>query len=326
MADLGAITPAGDDPHSETQHIHSSELPHFEAESSGYDEQPTAFVEEDSLPAEELRASALVLASGEQLGRKVDIPAEGMTIGRGSSCGLTVGSRKDGTSREHARVYFDGGELCLQDLNSTNGLRVNNEQLRFSRLRPGDLVQIGRTLLKVVAGGRDARYHEALYNKAVRDPLTGLFNRQNLDVVLANQARQAITRHLPLAIMMLDIDHFKKVNDTHGHQAGDAVLRQMAKLVRSGLRASDRAFRYGGEELLVMLPNTDLEHALSIAERLRRMAQSRRFAFEDAVIPITVSIGVAQLAGTVDDLIKRADDALYSAKKGGRNRVVGDVA
>ncbi len=322
MADF-SVTPASEDNHdigNETQSI-QSEMAFVASESGDYEDQKTAFVEEE-IPSVELRPSALVLASGPLLGKKIDVPPGGLVIGRATTCDITVGSRKDGVSREHARVYFEDNGLFLKDLESTNGLRVNNVSLRFSPLRPGDLIQIGRTLLKVVAGGQDARYHETMYNKAVRDPLTGLFNRQNLQAMLTGEVKAAVKGRRPLCLMMCDIDHFKRVNDQFGHQAGDEVLRQMGRLVRSGLREADRAFRYGGEEVLVLLPNTDIDSAMAIAERLRKMTEMRRFAFGEVVIPLTVSIGVGQFTNSIEALVGKADAALYAAKNGGRNRVV----
>jgi diguanylate cyclase (GGDEF)-like protein len=166
---------------------------------------------------------------------------------------------------------------------------------------------------------------------ALVDELTGLANRRALDGILPEEVARALRHGRPLAIMMADVDHFKKINDTHGHPAGDEVLRQMAQLLRQRLRSIDKGVRYGGEELLVVLPETDVAEARQVAERFRRSVEEHVFMVdpEDDEPPfpvrLTASVGVAGLpecADGLDRLIEVADRALYDAKRQGRNRVV----
>lgn len=166
---------------------------------------------------------------------------------------------------------------------------------------------------------------EQLRAQALRDPLTDMFNRRYLDTFLERELAQARRERSPLAVMILDIDHFKRINDTHGHLAGDQVLRDLADLIRHTVRASDIVCRLGGEEFLVVLPGADLEGAIDLAQRLRTGLEARPTRFEGRPIPCTVSIGVAAYAHEeqgVDALVASADAALYDAKLAGRNLVV----
>ena len=164
-----------------------------------------------------------------------------------------------------------------------------------------------------------------LREQALRDPLTDVFNRRYLDTFLERELAQARRDRTPLAVMVLDVDHFKQINDTHGHLAGDQVLRDVATLVRRTVRASDVICRLGGEEFLVVLPGTGLEGGIELAQRLRAGLEAQPSSFDGKAIACTVSIGVAAYAHHVegvDALIASADAALYAAKLGGRNRVV----
>ena len=165
---------------------------------------------------------------------------------------------------------------------------------------------------------------------AMVDELTGLANRRALEGILPEEVERALRHGRPLSILMADVDHFKKINDTYGHPAGDEVLRQMARLLTHKLRAIDKAARYGGEELLVVLPETELAEAQQVAERFRTAVEEHRFVVDpkDDEPPIslrmTASVGVAALpesADTLERLVEVADRALYDAKRGGRNRV-----
>jgi two-component system cell cycle response regulator len=185
---------------------------------------------------------------------------------------------------------------------------------------------------------RKRRYTERLRDNvqmsiemAITDALTGLFNRRYMESHLATLIEQAMSRGKPLTALVLDIDFFKSVNDTHGHDAGDDVLREFALRIKRSIRGIDLACRYGGEEFVVIMPETDMAVAAMVAERLRRRIAADPFAIQQGArtIPVTISIGVAAMRGKDDNaasILKRADQALYQAKRNGRNRVVPDAA
>jgi two-component system, cell cycle response regulator len=165
---------------------------------------------------------------------------------------------------------------------------------------------------------------------AITDALTGLYNRRYMESHVETLVEQAVARNKPLAVLVLDIDYFKSINDGHGHDAGDDVLREFALRIRKSIRGLDLACRYGGEEFVVVMPETDMAVATMVAERLRRRIASEPFAIQkgERSIEVTISVGIAAL-GPNDNpaaIIKRADQALYRAKRDGRNRVVPDAA
>jgi len=166
---------------------------------------------------------------------------------------------------------------------------------------------------------------------AITDALTGLFNRRYMGNHLSTLIEQAGARGKPLSALMLDIDYFKSINDTYGHDAGDDVLRDLALRVKRSIRGIDLACRTGGEEFVIVMPETDMAVAAMVAERLRRRIAAEPFPINQGqrTIPVTLSIGIAALRGQDDNaasLLKRADQALYRAKRDGRNRVVPDAA
>jgi diguanylate cyclase (GGDEF)-like protein len=176
----------------------------------------------------------------------------------------------------------------------------------------------------------DVRPVTLLEQESITDPLIGIYNRRYLDRRLAEEYQRAHRYRLPLSLLLIDIDHFKRVNDSYGHPVGDRVLRYWGDLILSIVRASDIVARYGGEEILVIAPNTSLATAAALAERLQANIESHELTVSSErgqrqVIRITVSIGVAGLSPTVESgekLLAEADRALYQAKRTGRNRVV----
>ena len=166
-------------------------------------------------------------------------------------------------------------------------------------------------------------YAEREQNKALTDPLTGLLNRYGLQVILGNQLPQARRYGKPLSCLMIDVDKFKVVNDTSGHLSGDAALRQVAGILKEAVRGSDVVFRYGGEEFMVLLPDTMLDGAVALAEKIRTLAASHPFGEGERSFFLTLSVGAVVLCEgeSGSDMIMRADAALYRAKALGRNRV-----
>lgn len=198
----------------------------------------------------------------------------------------------------------------------------------------GDLTAVFNDMVARLRKGRDEldaahdtlkQQNEELERLSITDGLTGLSNRRRLMEVLDVEARRAKRHKRPFALVMLDVDHFKQVNDTHGHLAGDEVLKRLASLLREEIREVDYAARYGGEEFLLMLPETDLDGGAEVAERIRARMATEKFAVDGDTVTITVSGGVTECpeAGEpAEAVIARADDALYKAKRRGRNRVV----
>lgn len=172
------------------------------------------------------------------------------------------------------------------------------------------------------------KYKDA-QSKSITDPLTGLFTRGYFEDYLKLQTKTLLELPLKsdqrmLSLIMTDIDHFKKVNDVHGHQAGDYILKQVAEVLKKSFRKTDIVCRYGGEEFLIILPATDLKGTAAAAEKLRANVEAERIEFEGTHIPVTISLGIAEVnigAETYNETIARADQALYTAKRDGRNQV-----
>jgi len=248
--------------------------------------------------------------------------------------------------------HYDALRLCsqLRSLERTRNLPIlaiceGEDNARMVRgleigvndflLRPIDNNELHARVRTQV---RKKRYTERLRDNvqmsiemAITDALTGLYNRRYMESHLATLIDQAVSRGKPLTAMVIDIDYFKAINDTHGHDAGDDVLREFAIRIRKSIRGIDLACRYGGEEFVIVMPETDMAVATIVAERLRRRIASERFSIQQGFgsIEVTISIGIATLDTSDDNagsILKRADQALYRAKRDGRNRVVADAA
>jgi diguanylate cyclase (GGDEF)-like protein len=247
-----------------------------------------------------------------------------VTIGRDRENDIVLDS--DSVSRRHARVEHRDGRIYLTDLDSTNGTYVNddNEPVRDSQLRRGDQVKIGDTIFKYLSGSDvETQYHETIFNMTITDGLTDVGNKKRLDQLVQKEIPRALRHSRDLALLMVDIDHFKDVNDTYGHLAGDSVLRDLAGILAKRLRPDDELGRYGGEEFAAILPETSLGGALKIAEDLRGLVEQHRFIVEGEQIRVTVSIGAAALKQGMDAkaFFRAADEMLYRAKNTGRNKV-----
>jgi diguanylate cyclase (GGDEF)-like protein len=214
----------------------------------------------------------------------------------------------------------------MRDLGSTNGTYVNDELIDEYVLRDGDFIKIGRSIFKFLSGNNiENAYHEEIYRLTTIDGLTQVFNKRYFLETLEREIGRAQRYRRDLSLIIFDIDHFKKINDTYGHLAGDHVLKHLALVIKSRIRREDILSRYGGEEFTIILPEIDRENASQFADKIRRLIEKAVFKFEDTEIPITISIGVAAYApesGDVAEFIKVADDKLYQAKTQGRNRVV----
>jgi two-component system cell cycle response regulator len=247
---------------------------------------------------------------------------------------------------------FDALRLCsqLRSLDRTRNIPIlaitepdsNARMVRGLEIGVNDYlmrpIDKNELLARARSQVRKRRYTERLRDNvqisiemAITDALTGLFNRRYMESHLASLLEQASARGKPLAVLVLDIDYFKSINDNHGHDAGDDVLREFALRIKRSIRGIDLACRFGGEEFVVVMPETDIAVAAMVAERLRRRIAADPFAINAGgnSIPVTISIGIAALRGAEDNaasVLKRADQALYRAKRDGRNRVVPDAA
>ena len=270
--------------------------------------------------------AALVVIYGLDLGRKFDLTREETLIGRSSKADIQID--QEAVSRNHARITNTTKGVRIEDLGSTNGTFVNDDVAAGGRsLQNGDLVKIGRTIFKYIAGGNiEAAYHDEIYRLTTMDGLTQIYNRRYFDEQLDREISRSRRYERTLSLVMLDLDHFKEVNDTFGHLAGDSVLKQLASTVRTRIRREDVFARYGGEEFALLLPEITLGGARQLAEKVRKLVERQRFEFDKQVIPVTLSVGVATLEPQhreATELVRAADERLFEAKTQGRNRVCG---
>ena len=271
----------------------------------------------------------LVAVAGPAAGLEFPLERTTSTLGRGP--GVTLELEDAQASRRHLKLVLlpdparpSRRAVLVQDLQSTNGLRVDGRRVERKVLRGGEKLLVGQTVLRLERRDSfDAAYYARLQQMALSDPLTGLGNRLALDQELERQEAERVRYARRYSVLIVDLDHFKLVNDRHGHATGDRVLRQVAAVLLSILRDPDRAYRYGGEEFVAVLTETDREGARVVAERVREEVEALTFPQEPGAIPkLTVSAGVAQARERDEDgPLVRADRALYRAKRLGRNRV-----
>ena len=251
-------------------------------------------------------------------------------FGREDYCSLKIA--EDSVSRSHAEIRLDqeSGEYLLIDLCSTNGTYLNEERLgdQHQVLQAGDTIRIGTHVYKYLTSDHiEAQYHEAAYSMMTTDSLTNVWNKRYFLDMINREFRRSVRNEIPLTLLMLDMDHFKKVNDQHGHLIGDEVLREFALRLSNQLRQEDLLSRYGGEEFTITLIETNSEQAGVVARRCLKSISTAPFRTTAGEISCTVSIGGATFLGqprksSTDNLIQAADASLYEAKKSGRNRIV----
>ncbi len=278
----------------------------------------------DHRPDED-RQDALVMIypSGPDLGRKYELKGKIANIGRDPANHIIIDS--DSVSRRHARLTMETGQRMITDLQSTNGTYVNNKPILSQFLENGDQAKIGDTIFKYLIGDDvESSYHEEIYLMTIKDGLTGIYNKRFFLEALEREMSRAQRYKRELAILLFDLDHFKNVNDTYGHLAGDYVLQALVRVVSSRARREEVFARYGGEEFVILLPETDKKGAKELAEQVRNRVDSYTFIFEGEEILITVSVGVAIMGQnpiTPQEFIKKVDAMMYQAKSDGRNCV-----
>jgi diguanylate cyclase (GGDEF)-like protein len=281
-------------------------------------------------PSGERHAFLLVL-SGPQFGDIFPLePGKDLVIGRREDSDVQIAD--DAASRRHAAIRVEGEQATLRDLGSANGTFVDGVRALEARLADGARVQIGgATTLKFVwADALEARWQIKIAEGALQDPLTGLYNRRHFEERLGSELASAQRHGRPLSLLLVDVDHFKQVNDDHGHLAGDEALKMLAFVLRGAIRKEDVLARYGGEEFVVLARETALAGARALGERVRKAVERSRCAWQGSDLALTVSIGVTVSIGLAEfvagrserELIEAADRALYLAKQAGRNRVI----
>ena len=281
---------------------------------------PTAL----SFPPERAKPVArphLVVLSGPELGKSFELSNEAIELGRDPTCALTLTS--DGVSRKHARVQMIFALYFVSDLGSTNGTFVNDQPATMAQLKDGDQIRMGDAVVKFVANHVELQYSQEAHDRATTDDLTGAATKQQFMTHLTGALQHAHRSGDPLCLAVLDLDHFKHINDSWGHTVGDTVLVSTARAISAALPAAATLYRVGGEEFAILLPGNLRSDALLAAERIRVAVAIEPILHQGTRIPITISLGVAQLGDgeTPTQLYDRADRLLYKSKLGGRNRV-----
>ncbi|QDU64806.1 Response regulator PleD [Planctomycetes bacterium Pan216] len=254
----------------------------------------------------------------------IELPDDPIVIGRGKECQIEL--EDTAVSRQHAKIEPKLGNYVLADLDSTNGTFVNDEAIEKRFLVAGDLVRIGSTIMKFLSSDHiETQYHETIYSMMIHDGLTGIHNKRYFLETIERELVRTARHRRPLGLAIFDIDHFKEINDQHGHLVGDAVLRELTARLKETIRRDEIFARYGGEEFVVLLPESTLEKAVGFGERLRRLVADEPFDGPDGEFQVTVSVGIAETNGervmTPEELIGLADSNLYVAKRNGRNRI-----
>ena len=291
---------------------------------------PTVRIKVKKLGKELRRIYAvLIVIQGREIGRDYRLRQPEYIIGRDRDCDICI--PEETVSRRHAKILVTDyknrttGDYRLIDNGSTNKTFVNNSEAQNVLLKNGDKIRIGDTVLKFeLLDAEDIKYHAEIQRKIKYDNLTGLLTKESLYLALQHELHRCQQFKLPLSVLMLDLDHFKRVNDTYGHLAGSHTLKEIGSLISRNLRETDVSARYGGEEFVAYLSEQPKETAQVAANHLRRAIANALIPFDDARISITISIGVAQFpedGSTIDELVAKADKALYAAKREGRNRV-----
>jgi diguanylate cyclase (GGDEF)-like protein len=268
----------------------------------------------------------LLRMDGLHAGSVIAIERLPFTIGRHPTNVLRID--EESISRFHARITRENDGFVLEDLESRNGTFVAGARVKRQRVEDGTSLSLGAqvTFRFQLTDTRQERLLRRLYESSTRDALTGAYNRSHFDERLRSELAFAGRHRTETSLVLLDIDHFKRVNDTYGHQAGDLVLKELAALSQRSLRTEDVFARFGGEEFGVILRGIHLQGAHKLAERLRIALESTPIQAGDRQIRVTLSAGCASIAcassPTPEEIVKIADRRLYAAKAAGRNRVI----
>jgi two-component system, cell cycle response regulator len=276
------------------------------------------------VPSKRDCACLLVLA-GSAMGEMYKLTRERTIIGRGQKAQVRM--IDDGVSREHCEILIQGDKAVLHDLGSTNGTFCRGTRVDRHELEDGDKILVGSgTVLKFTYhDSLDEVFQRQMYESALRDDLTKAFNKKYFTDRIESEFAYSSRQRLSLALVTFDVDHFKEVNDTHGHPAGDYVLTELAAAVQTIVSVEDVFARVGGEEFSIICRGADIVQGRVVAERVRQAVGSHLFVFSGKRIPVTVSVGVAAIQDPriqdAQGFVAAADHALYEAKRTGRDRV-----
>lgn len=272
--------------------------------------------------------AVLLRMDGVQAGMMIGVEQFPFTVGRHPTNVCRID--EDSISRFHSRIIRAGDEYVVEDLGSRNGTFVAGKRVTRAKLDHDSWLQFGpRVSFRFsLTDAREERLLRKLYESSTRDALTGAYNRLHFEERLRSEVAYSIRHRAPCSLLIIDLDHFKRVNDTHGHPAGDLVLKRASEACMRALRQEDVFARFGGEEFGVVLRGIELKGASRLGERLRQAVASEVIEHEGKVIKVTLSAGAASLAccnvPSSEELIGTADRRLYLAKQQGRNRVASE--
>ncbi len=277
----------------------------------------------DAVKESERGEPYFVILAGAHIGRLYNLSLGEHIGGRSPDCQLWI---EDNTiSRKHFKVLVDEKQCRIFDMNSTNGTYVNSKRIETCTLQPGDKIQISRdTIIQFDYFDEDRKISEQKrYEMGVKDPVTNSFNKSYFLQRISDEFSFSYRQNQPLSLLIFDIDYFKMINDNYGHLAGDKVLQDISLLVQNTIRLDDVFCRYGGEEFVIIMRNTDCQSAVNLGERLRKAIQNTPVFYDDMTIHVTVSMGVATLKDKnfrdFVALTAEADRLLYKSKGAGRN-------
>ncbi len=303
--------------------------PAFDDEEATTRDTDAAIALPPTAPSPHATRATLTVVTGSFMGRTYSVE-DAILLGRGRAAQVQL--EDAGLSRVHAcvRPTPDGG-YEVEDLRSLNGTWIDGRRVERVRLQSGDRIHLGPNVVVTFAvlDAQAERLTQQLYESSVRDALTKASNRRYLAERLPSEVAYSVRHRTPLGLILFDVDHFKRINDTHGHLTGDDVLRDLAALVQRLIRAEDIFARYGGEEFVVVVRGIEHDNVGRFAERLRAAVEKLEVATDSGVLRVTVSLGYASLgelgepARTAEGLLRLADARLYHAKRSGRNRVSG---
>jgi len=269
----------------------------------------------------------LIVLAGSAMGEMFKITNERTVIGRGQRADVRM--MDEGVSRDHCELLVEGEKIILHDLGSTNGTYCRGLRIDRHELEDGDKILVGSgTVLKFTYHDKlDEVFQRQMYESALRDDLTKAFNKKYFMDRVESEFAYAVRHNVPLSLVSFDIDHFKNINDSHGHPAGDYVLAELSATILGLVRVEDVFARVGGEEFSTICRGADTVQGKIVAERLRVAVETRAFLFDNKPIPVTISVGLVSVPDLsirdAMEFISAADQMLYEAKRSGRNRVCG---